>query len=124
MEYKPYIGVDLDGTLAKQYWPHDGEFHPLRIGDPIIPMVERVKKMLEEGRTVKIFTARVGPVGNSPYNKGLKKADVQRAIFEWTEKYIGVGLEATSVKDYCMVELWDDRSVRIIHNTGARCCDE
>jgi len=123
MKYEPYIGVDLDGTLAKQYWPQEGDFHPLRIGEPVLPMVERVKEMLDGGATVKIFTARVGPMGDSPNNRGLKKADVRRAIFEWTKKHIGVGLEATSVKDYCMIQLWDDRSIRIIHNTGARCCE-
>ena len=52
-----WIGVDLDGTLAE----YNGWQGPANIGAPIPAMVERVKAWLEEGRDVRIFTARVGP---------------------------------------------------------------
>ena len=45
-----WIGVDLDGTLAKEA----GKFDPDYIGDPIEEMVEYVKALLEEGQDVTI----------------------------------------------------------------------
>lgn len=118
----PYIGCDLDGTLAEAFWPHAGEFHPLKIGAPIMPMVERIRQHLAEGHKVKIFTARVGPRGKSPNNKGIKLIDINAAIGDWTERHIGTRLEATCTKDYNMVMLYDDRAVRILHNQGIPCC--
>jgi len=119
----PWIGVDLDGTLAEHYWPHKGPFHPLIIGSPIVPMVQEVRRMLAEGYVVKVFTARVGVRGKSPNNKGVKLEDIRREIARWTEEHVGTALEATCVKDYNMVQLWDDRAVRVVHNGGTRCCD-
>ena len=52
-----WIGVDLDGTLAR----YDGWKGPEHIGEPLMPMVERVKAWLAEGREVRIMTARVSP---------------------------------------------------------------
>lgn len=114
-----WIGVDLDGTLA-HYDGWHGEDH---IGDPIPEMVQRVKRWIEEGKTVKIFTARVSVDG--AYSLESKKfADntfAQKQIIfiqDWCEKHIGVRLEVTNVKDFAMVELWDDRCVQVIMNTG------
>ena len=50
-----WIGVDLDGTLAR-YEQYEG---PMSIGEPIPEMVDRVKAWLAAGREVRIFTARV-----------------------------------------------------------------
>jgi len=50
----PWIGVDLDGTLARDLGSTRGD----KIGSPIEPMLVRVQKWIAEGRTVKIFTAR------------------------------------------------------------------
>lgn len=119
-----WIGCDLDGTLAEHYWPAKGEFHPLVIGDPIMPMVHELKKLMADGWKVKVFTARVGPKGNSPNNKGVKLAQIDEAIFQWTQTHVGVGLEATCTKDYNMLFLFDDRAIRVLHNTGEPCCDE
>ena len=49
-----WIGVDLDGTLA-HYDEFRGDDY---VGEPIEPMVERVKQWLDEGKDVRIFTAR------------------------------------------------------------------
>lgn len=102
-----WIGVDLDGTLA-QYAGFKGPEH---IGDPIPEMVARIKEWLSEGKTVKIFTARACVKDHIPY------------VEEWSEKHIGVRLEVTNVKDYGMVQLWDDRAVRVKFNAGQPCCD-
>ena len=104
----PYIAVDLDSTLAvfTEYVSHD------HIGEPIPAMVERVQKMLMEGKTVKIFTARMSDVDPK------KRLEILDAIHAWTLKHIGRSLEATCIKDYGMVELWDDRSIQVEANTG------
>ncbi len=124
MNNKPngWIGVDLDGTLAF-YDGWRGEDH---IGYPVPAMAERVKKWLSEKRDVRIFTARVdgGEVAISMgVKEGKKFRDVKRIrriIQDWTEKHFGARLPVTNSKDFGMIELWDDRAIQIIPNTGAR----
>ena len=101
---KSWIGVDLDATLA-HYEGWDGG----TIGEPIMPMVNRVKKWLADGQAVKIFTARLckDPDGEQ-----------ERLIKAWSLEHIGQELEVTNVKDYGMIELWDDRVRQVIANTG------
>lgn len=105
-----WIGVDLDGTLA-QYasgdYPSVGEPTPAPPGG--ISMVDRVRQWLANGEDVRIFTARVAddPDGS------------QRALIQaWCQEYIGQVLPVTNIKDHRMVELWDDRAVRVGRNTG------
>lgn len=115
-----WIGVDLDGTLA-EYHGWVSEEH---IGEPIAPMVDRVKKWLKQGKDVRIFTARVdgGQAAIQDGNEhGEKCKDVERIkgfIYAWCVKHIGQVLTVTNCKDYGMVELWDDRAVQVIPNTG------
>lgn len=97
-EQTGWIGVDLDGTLAR----YDGWISPDHIGEPIPIMLERVKQWIADGIIVKIFTARCGiPEQVAP-------------IAAWLEKYGIGGLEITNVKDFSMMELWDDRAVRVL----------
>ena len=49
---------------------------------------------------------------------------IRTMIQDWTEQYIGVRLPVTNQKDYGMVELWDDRAVRVVINTGHPCCEQ
>jgi hypothetical protein len=49
------VAVDLDGTLAKD----SGWKGPEHIGEPVKPMLDLVKKLLDDGEDVVIFTARV-----------------------------------------------------------------
>ena len=101
-----WIGVDLDGTLA-HYDKWRGMDH---IGDPIIPMMERVRAWLDDGIEVRIFTARVHEPEALPF------------IENWLESH-GLGeLKVTNIKDFDMVELWDDRAIRVVPNTGQVCC--
>lgn len=103
---KPWIGVDLDGTLAK----YGSQYSRTVIGPPIIPMIARVKMWLRIGKTVKIFTARV--TDHDP--------KVIAAIKQWCKTWIGEELEVTNVKDFLMEELWDDKAIGVIRNTGER----
>jgi hypothetical protein len=100
----PWIGVDLDGTLARDLGStrRDGD----EIGSPIEPMLVRVQKWIAEGRTVKIFTARA----SSPRQV--------TAIKEWLASCGLPDLEVTNVKDLHMIELWDDRCVQVTTNLG------
>lgn len=105
MSDKGWIGVDLDGTLAHyDGWDGGG------IGKPIGPMVERVKAWLEAGTEVRIVTARVSVPDQAE--------DQVKRIGAWCEEHVGRVLPVTCCKDYAMVELWDDRAVQVIPNTG------
>ena len=114
MSYHGWIGVDLDGTLAE----YNGWKGPDHIGSPIIAMVERVKQWIVEGRDIRIFTARVSHDGSE--KRILEAMLAQEAIQAWCAEHIGFLLPVTNIKDYAMVELWDDRAVQVIPNTGIR----
>ena len=106
-----WIGVDLDGTLAVDH----GYESIFKIGEPVPAMVARVKVWLAKGIEVRVVTARVGP-GNS-----LTTLSVARLVIRaWCFKHIGQQLPVTASKDFNMLELWDDRAVRVIANTGIR----
>lgn len=102
---KGWIGVDLDGTLAK-YDTWKGYSH---IGEPIPAMLDRVKRWVSEGKDVRIMTARA------------KSGDsAKEPIKTWLQKYVGKELPITSEKDQQMLELWDDRAIQLKTNTGQR----
>lgn len=107
-----WIGVDLDGTLAR-YDKWMGADH---IGAPVPAMLDRVKQWLAEGKDVRIFTARVSSDGSEFMDR--EAAVARLAIREWCEVHIGQPLRITNAKDYAMVELWDDRCVQVVPNTG------
>jgi hypothetical protein len=113
-----WIGVDLDGTLAHyEHWI-DGQ-----IGAPILPMLERVKAWRREGQEVRIVTARIGIRPQEPDVNGneysSEEAEQQRALIEaWCLEHVGEILPVTCQKDFQMIELWDDRCVQVIPNTG------
>lgn len=120
-----WIGVDLDGTLAHyDKWVGWNVF-----GDPIPPMVERVKAWLVAGVEVRIMTARVGV---DPEMGGICRVtketftskQMASAIQDWTEKHVGARLTVTCVKDVNMIELWDDRAVQVVPNTGRTLAEE
>jgi len=101
-----WIGVDLDGTLAH----YDGWRGIAHIGDPIPVMAERVKKWLEEGKNVRIFTARVAHPETG--------REARLFIEQWCLKHLGRVLPVTHEKDLSMFQLWDDRCVCVERNTG------
>jgi hypothetical protein len=99
-----WIGVDLDGTLAQ----YGGWMGPEHIGDPVPLMASRVKGWIANNMTVKIFTARACVPEQIP------------PIQQWLRKHGFGDLEVTNVKDFGMIELWDDRAIQIRPNTGIR----
>ena len=99
-----WIGVDLDGTLAKSI-----NSTGTAIGDPILPMLERVELWLSRGREVRIFTARA--------------SDPQQvaSIRAWLKRH---GIEQCGItdrKDLEMIEFYDDKARRVVKDTGRLC---
>ncbi len=96
-----WIGIDLDGTLARddnRPWPE--------VGEPVPAMMERLKRYLADGYEVRIVTARAA------------KPELIPAVEEWLEKQGIGGLQVTNEKDMDMIMLFDDRVVQVIPNTG------
>ena len=96
----PWVGVDLDNTLAEfdvfRGWDH--------VGAPIPNAVDLVKDLLQQGRAVKIFTARVAPNA-----EGKDHIPIARAAIEaWTAMVFGRALPATSQKDVYCTRIVDD----------------
>lgn len=104
-EGEPWVGFDLDKTLAK-YTTFQG---PTVIGAPIPAMVDELKKHLDAGDNVRIVTARV-----SKDTDGKAK----RAIEGWLQKNVGTALPVTDKKDEFMTRLYDDKAVAVEPNTG------
>ena len=136
--------MDMDATLAV----YDRSLGPLEFGPPIPAMAARVKQWLEDGREVRIVTARVAQTAcvdseidhvishHARYGRELTRYEaaaeilewnrlipqIKKAIGDWTLEHLGHRLEATAQKDFRMECLWDDRVVRVVPNTGERCC--
>lgn len=109
MRASGWIGVDLDGTIAH----YDGWRGIEHVGKPIPAMLARVKKWVNDGVEVRIFTARVSCSANElPATEAPIKA--------WCLEHIGVELQITCRKDFGMIELYDDRCVQVEPNTGRR----
>lgn len=121
-----WIGVDLDGTLAH----YDGWKGPTHIGAPVNFMLMRVKSWLAKNQEVRIFTARCYPLMFIPlsyspdwtpqtYEEIVAKEAIE-AIRPWCKEHVGRYLAITCIKDYQMWQLWDDRAIQVVQNTGLR----
>ena len=125
-----WYGFDLDGTLAK----YDGWKGIDHIGEPVKPMVELMKRMHDEGKVVKIVTARVAPrkledgtVGEQftwltrkPSSDPAAKYTATQYIQDWCEETAQLGFIPDIVyqKDHLMLNLFDDRVTQVEPNTG------
>ena len=103
-----WVGVDFDGTLSIFAMPFSG-----LPGQPIAPMVERVKLWLSMGIDVRIVTARMAPT-NAKKHRDQCRAYIQ----QWCKREFGRHLPIVAHKDYNMIELWDDRARRVGENNG------
>lgn len=95
---KGFVGVDFDKTLATH------RTGSMAIGKPIKPMVKKVKRMLSEGKDVRIFTAR--------------PKSVHPKIKQWTKENLGKALPVTNKKQHNMYRFYDDRAVHVNANRG------
>ena len=119
-----WLGCDLDGTLTE--W--DGVWRgPSYIGAPIARTVRRVKHWLNQGKDVRIFTARVHmglmPTSLPAFRKWLQRRneanESRQAISALCTRLFGQTLPITCEKDYQMALLLDDRAQQVVPNTGA-----
>lgn len=111
-----WIGVDLDGTLAEYHTWDEWD----SIGKPVPLMLARVQGWVKADQRVKIFTARVSFEEGVCKHTGVyfTKDMMIEVIQDWLE-YNGLPrLEVTATKDLNMSELWDDRAVQVMPNTG------
>jgi hypothetical protein len=104
MQYEPWIGIDLDGTLAEHA---TGRFRENHIGKAIPRMVDKLWGHLNKGDTVKIFTARIA-----------KKPHMRKVIQHWLMMQGIPPLEVTNIKDPGMTKLYDDKAIKVEKNTG------
>lgn len=105
---KPWIGFDLDGTLAK-YDKWRGVAH---IGDPVKPMCDLIKELHGDGKDVKIVTARVAPREDGSHL--LARVFIAR----WCRDNLGFVPPITHEKDALMETLYDDRVHAVEPNKG------
>lgn len=114
--FRPWIGVDLDGTLAH----YDKWVAWNVIGEPVPRMMDRVRAWLAEGKRVRIFTARVAFAEDTCYvtSQPFTRADITKVVQDWLELHGLPRLPVTHEKDFQMTELWDDRAVQVVPNTG------
>lgn len=105
-----HILVDFDRTIATySSWAANGT----NLGDPIPAMVERVRRWIEAGEDVRIFTARAAP--NNP-----RVGEDTVAIQLWCREHVGMVLPVTNQKDFTTKAIWDDLAVTLEPNTGWR----
>lgn len=129
-----WYGFDLDGTLAK----YDGWKGIDHIGEPVKPMIELIKRMHDEGKIVKIMTARVAPkvrpeIKPNPYLENhwvIESPDdmpwavhaeawtPREFIQDWCYKSLGFVPDIVYQKDHLMLELYDDRVKQVVPNEG------
>jgi hypothetical protein len=103
-----WTGVDLDGTLA--HYSRTATYDT--VGEPVPAMLALVKKMINNGIRVKIFTARVEDPDQVPI------------IRNWLRDNGLPDLEITNIKDYGMQRLYDDRCIQVERNTGRLIVDD
>jgi len=106
-----WYGFDIDGTIADNtaYTSGLGE-----IGKPIKPMCDLLKRMHDEGRWVKIVTARLSDLPSDP----ASQYSIKEHIWRWCDQHLGFRPEITDRKDYKMECLYDDRAKQVVRNTG------
>jgi hypothetical protein len=106
---KPWIGVDLDRTLAHyESWEKNRD----SIGEPVKEMIYRVKTWLKAGVEVRIFTARANKLENFRFAEDFMRIEA------WCEKHIGQKLKVTCSKDFDCIALIDDIAISVVPNSG------
>lgn len=108
--------MDFDRTLCTFESGDRGRYGVLYVGKPIPSMVKRVKRWLEEGRKVRIFTARVSHDNSS---KSLIESQRQLTVVRgWCIRHLGVDLPVTCEKNWKTDMIVDDIAVRPLANKG------
>lgn len=106
---EPYIGFDLDRTLAHyDHWRGAGH-----IGRPVKPMLDLVRRFLAAHTPCRVITARMAP------DHTQEERDAFIAAWNvWSMHHLGTVLTVQAHKCMKMLELYDDRCVAVEPNTG------
>jgi len=122
---KGWIGVDLDGVLVE--W--DAKYLP-GLGPSIPAGIALVKRLLDKGQEVRIFTARIQASEDEPAWRDEAKRLINSSdandwindqvdrIDEFCREHFGGALPITASKDWRMITCYDDRCVQMVPNTG------
>ena len=104
-----WIGFDIDGTLAIDL---PNRSNDTEIGEPIQPMVDKARELINQGKDVRIFSARA-------FQPDLYlRTDVYHAIRKWCIKHIGRPLPIVYYKDHNLDWYYDDKAIAVEYNTG------
>jgi SNF2 family DNA or RNA helicase len=98
------VAVDLDGTLAKHISAK--KFDPTRIGPPVQKMMDKVKRYLERGKDVVLFTARASDPRNVP------------PVRAWLDRHNLSKVKITNQKTPDIEVIYDDRAKGVHKNKG------
>ena len=108
VKFEPELAVDLDGTLA-EYHGWQGINH---IGKVIPKMRDRVLAWQAKGITIVVFTARVSG------DDAEEVIMATKFISNWIIANGMAAMEITCIKKKQFKQIWDDRAIQIIPNTG------
>lgn len=97
-----WIGVELDGVLAKASSPQDMSV----IGEPVDAMMNRIRQWVMVDVDVRILTARASVSGQ------------EALIQQWLASHGIKPLPVTNQKDFRMTQFFDCEAVHVIFNEG------
>jgi hypothetical protein len=104
-----HIALDFDKTLAY----HESNWGISRVGEPIYPMLEKLKEWLDKGYKVSIFTARVSR--DKKYEVMKEQVDF---ICDFLNKNGLPELPITANKYPYFTHFVDDKAYHVERNTG------
>jgi hydroxymethylpyrimidine pyrophosphatase-like HAD family hydrolase len=103
-----HIALDFDGTIAEyESWEKQGH----KVGKPIKPMVDNVKRWLKKGYKVSIFTARLS-------HSRVESEQAIRLIEQFLEENGLPILQITCMKMYYFTHFIDDKAYHAELNQG------
>ncbi|RTL01287.1 MAG: hypothetical protein EKK57_05060 [Proteobacteria bacterium] len=103
-----HIALDFDKTLSQ----YESSWKARKVGTPIQPMVENVKRWLSKGYKVSIFTARVATMDSIELYS-------QREMITNFLKDAGLPeLPITAQKLKSFTHFIDDKAFHVVPNTG------
>lgn len=108
------VWIDWNGTLVKHrkgdpVWTKDGE---VVIGAAVTDMVQRVRRHMTKGRRFVLKSAMMSDADPK------RRAKVEKALGDWSEKWLGKRLEVTATCRPEFIDQWDDKVTRVERNTG------
>lgn len=111
-----HIAVDFDKTLAF----YESSWKARKVGSPILPMVENVKRWLSRGYKVSIFTARVATMDS------IELYSQREMIGNFLRDAELPELPITCQKLKSFTHFIDDKAFHVEANTGSilNCPDE